>query len=224
MQKEVTIMRFHDRTEAGRELAASLLAYANRPDLVVLALSRGAVPMAFEVARALDSPLDIFLVGQLGVPGHEELTMGAIGTEGMGVRNEEVVKEQHVSEDVLEAVAEKERLELEQREHLYRGNRPPVHVRGHTVILVDDGLTPAANLRAAVAVLDQQRPIRITVAIPVAAPETCAELKSEAYDVVCARTPEPSRPVGTWYDDFAEPTDAEVHDWLERAAVEYAST
>lgn len=211
-------MLFHDRAEAGRVLAAELQAYANRPDILVLALPRGGVPVAFEVARALHAPLDVFLVRKLGLPGHEELAMGAIASGGVRVLNEDVVRALQVPDEVLEAVAAEEQAELERRERIYRGERPPPEVQGHTVLLVDDGLATGSSMRAAVAALRRLGPSRIVVAVPVAARQTCEELRAEVDDIVCARTPEPFYAVGLWYEDFAQTTDAEVHELLQRAA------
>jgi predicted phosphoribosyltransferase len=211
-------MYFRDRTEAGRRLAMGLGAYADRPDVLVLALPRGGVPVASEVARALHAPLDVFLVRKLGVPGHAELAMGAIATAGVRVINEEVVRALHIPQEAIDAVAAEEQQELERREQLYRDDRPVPVVRGRTVILVDDGLATGSSMRAAIAALRYLRPARIVVAVPVAAPDICAELQSEVDDVVCVQTPEPFHGVGLWYDDFSQTTDEEVHALLERAA------
>ena len=211
-------MLFRDRTDAGRQLAAELAPYAGRPDVRVLALPRGGVPVAFEVAKALRAPLDVFLVRKLGLPGHEELAMGAIASGGVRVLNEDVVRRAGVSDDVIDAVAAEEEEELERRERLYRGTRPPADVRDRTVILVDDGLATGATMRAAVVALRQQRPARIVVAVPVGAAETCAEFETEADVTVCAHTPEPFYGVGMWYGDFSQTTDEEVRELLERAA------
>jgi len=213
-------MLFRNRTDAGRQLAARLQAYANRPDVVVLALPRGGVPVAFEVARALHAPLDVFLVRKLGVPGHEELAMGAIASGGVRVLNEDVVRTLHIPEEAIDAVAAEEQQELERRESAYRGGRPPADVRGRTVILVDDGLATGSSMRAAVAALRRQEPARIVVAVPVGAVETCEDLGAEADEAVCVRTPDPFYAVGIWYGNFAQTTDEEVRDLLERAAEE----
>lgn len=210
-------MLFHNRAEAGRELAVKLTAYSGRPDVLVLALPRGGVPVAYEVAMALDAPLDVFLVRKLGVPGHEELAMGAIATGDVQVLNEDVVRSLGIPDEEIQWVAMKEMRELERRERIYRGNRPAPNVRGKTVILVDDGLATGSTMRAAVAALRQQKPARIVVAVPVSAPETCAEFRDEADECVCARMPEPFYAVGIWYEDFSQTTDQEVHDLLKRA-------
>jgi len=212
-------MKFQDRTEAGWLLAKKLMAYQNCPDVLVLALPRGGVPVADEVARALDAPLDIFLVRKLGVPGHEELAMGAIASDGVRVMNENVTQYLHIPDEVIEEVAAKEQQELERRERLYRQDRPPLDVQGRTVILIDDGLATGSTMRAAAAALRQQHPARIVVAVPVAASSTCDEFKDEVDEVICGVTPEPFYAVGLWYEDFSQTTDEEVRDLLERAVL-----
>lgn len=214
--------RFVNRTDAGRRLAASLSAYAGRPEGIVLALPRGGVPVAYEVARELDVPLDLFIVRKLGVPGHEELAMGAIATGGALVLDEAVVRQLGIREADVRAVMAAEQRELERREKEYRGDRPPPDIAGRTAILVDDGLATGASMRVAVAALKQEHPARIVVAVPIAPPETCDALRREADDVVCAVTPEPFYAVGLWYEDFTQTTDEEVHDLLERARHELA--
>jgi putative phosphoribosyl transferase len=213
-------MLFHDRSEAGRVLAEKLASYANRPDLLVLALPRGGVPVAYEVAQTLHAPLDVFLVRKLGLPGQEELAMGAIASGGTRVLNEEVVSKLNVPEEVIDMVAADEQQELNRRERDYRDGRLPPDVRGRTIILVDDGLATGSTMRAAVAALRQQAPARIIVAVPVGAPETCEDLQHEADEVVCAQTPRPFYAVGAWYDNFSQTTDEEVRDLLARAAEE----
>jgi len=208
---------YRDRREAGRYLAVKLADYAGRPDVLVLALPRGGVPVAYEVARALDAPLDLFLVRKLGVPGHEELAMGAIASGGVRLLNDEVVRGLRISPEVLDQVAATELAELERREREYRGNRPAPDVRDKTVIVIDDGLATGASMRVAVAALRQQHPARIVVAVPVASPATCAEFRDEVDEVICALTPEPFYAVGLWYDDFSQTTDEEVHDLLRQA-------
>lgn len=215
-------MLFRDRKEAGRLLARKLTTYADRPDVIVLALPRGGVPVAFEVARALHVPLDVFLVRKLGVPGHEELAMGAMASGGVLVLNAEVVRALRIPNDIVDKVVAKERQELERRERSYRGDRPAPDVRGRTIILIDDGLATGSTMRAAIAALRQQGPARIVVAVPVGAPETCAEFQDEADEAICAVTPEPFYAVGVWYRDFSQTTDEEVHDLLDRATAEYA--
>jgi putative phosphoribosyl transferase len=211
-------MIFHDRRHAGRLLARLLMDYADRTDVLVLALPRGGVPVGFEVARRLHAPLDVFLVRKLGVPGIEELAMGAISTGGVRVLNEDVVRGLQIPEATIEAVAAEEQRELERRERAYRDDRPPPKVRGRTVILVDDGLATGSTMRAAVAALRQQHPARILVAVPVASGSTCEEMQEVADNVVCAITPENFRAVGLWYEDFSQTTDEEVYDLLRQAA------
>src|SRR4051794_40685913 len=208
----MTEARFQDRTHAGRRLAAELAPYAGRPNLLVLALPRGGVPVGFEVAQALGAPLDVFLVRKLGLPGHEELAMGAIASGGIRVLNPDVVRMLRVPEHVIDAVAEKEQRELERRERAYRGDRPEPEIRGRTVILVDDGLATGSTMRAAVQALRSEHPERLVVAVPVAAPETCDAFRDEVDDIVCAVTPEPFYAVGLWYRDFSQTTDEEVHE------------
>src|SRR5438034_10406911 len=206
-----------DRTEAGRLLAAKLTAYANRPDVIVLALPRGGVPVAYEVARALNAPLDVFLVRKLGVPGYEELAMGAIATGGVRVLNDQLVGGLRIPDYIVDEVAASEQQELAWRERLYRGDRPAPDVRGRTVILVDDGLATGATMLAAVKALRQQQPARIVVAVPTASPETCEQLRAEVDDIICAITPEPFHAVGLWYEDFSQTKDEEVRDLLARS-------
>ena len=213
----MTPKRFSDRREAGRLLAAKLAAYANRPDVVVLALPRGGVPVAFEVAQALNAPLDVFVVRKLGVPGYEELAMGAVATGGLRILNDQIVQDLRIPDYVIDRVAAEEGEELTRRERAYRGGRPPLDVRGRTVILVDDGLATGATMCAAVMALRQHRPAHIVVAVPTASPETCEELKTEVDEVVCAITPEPFHAVGYWYEDFTQTTDQEVRELLARA-------
>lgn len=210
---------FRDRADAGRFLATRLGAYANRRDVLVLALPRGGVPVAFEVARSLRSPLDVFLVRKLGVPGHEELAMGAIATGGVRVLNEEVVQSLGLADEVVERVTEREQRELERRERSYRDALPAPDVRDRAVILIDDGLATGATMRAAARALRQREPARLIVAVPVASEETCRQFQSrgEADEIVCAATPEPFLAVGTWYEDFGQTTDEEVRDLLARA-------
>jgi predicted phosphoribosyltransferase len=208
--------RFANRSEAGKEVATKLMKYANRGDVLILALPRGGVPVAYEVARALRAPLDVFLVRKLGVPGHEELAMGAIASGGVRVLNDEVAI--YFDEAAIDAVAAREEEELKRRERLYRGDQPAPDVRGRTVILVDDGLATGSTMRAAAAALRKLQPAKIIVAVPVAAPETCDEFRSEVDEVVCAVTPEPFMAVGLWYEDFSQTSDEEVRELLEKAA------
>ena len=211
-------MRFQDRKAAGQTLARELAPYTNRPDVLVLGLPRGGVPVAFEVAEALNAPLDVFLVRKLGVPSQEELAMGAIASGGVQVLNEDVVLEFHLSEATINRVAAKEQHELERREHLYRDDRPAPELRRRTVILVDDGLATGATMRAAVRALRQQQPDRIVIAVPISSPETCRKFKDEVDDIICAVTPCPFHSVGLWYDNFSQTTDDEVSNLLKQAA------
>ena len=205
---------FRDRREAGRILATKLMAYADRPDVIVLALPRGGVPVAYEVARALDAPMDVFLVRKLGVPGHEELAMGAIASGGVGILNQDVVNGLSISGDVIESVAAREQEELVRRERAYRGVRPPPDIRGRTAILVDDGLATGASMQAAIMALRQMQPARIVVAVPTASPEACEAVRAAADDTICAITPTPFYGVGRWYEDFSQTTDGEVRTLL----------
>src|SRR5437762_959317 len=216
-------MIYRDRIHAGKHLASQLAHYANRDDVLVLALPRGGVPVAFEVAKALRAPLDIFLVRKLGVPGHEELAMGAIATGGVRVLNEDLVEHLLIPPGVIDSVAADELRELERREHAYRGNRPEPEVRGKTVILVDDGLATGSTMRAAAAALRQQSPARIVVAVPVSASQTCDEYRMGVDEIVCAITPEPFYGVGQWYNDFSQTTDEEVRDLLKQSRDKYAA-
>lgn len=213
-------MLFPNRTEAGRWLAERLQAYAHRPDVVVLALPRGGVPVGFELARALGVPLDVFLVRKLGLPGQEELAMGAIASGGVRVLNDDVVRALAVPSSVIDGVARREEQELRRREEAYRGSRPPPEVRGRVAILVDDGLATGSTMRAAVAAVRQMQPARVVVAVPVAAASTRDEIGAEVDEIVCATPPEPFLAVGRWYEDFSQTTDDEVRDLLERAARE----
>lgn len=209
--------RFRDRVDAGKTLAHLLSAWADRPDVIVFGLPRGGVPVAFEIARDLRAPLDVFLVRKLGVPGHEELAMGAIATGGVRVLNPEIVGPLGISEQALERVTERQQDELRRREEAYRGNRPAPDVRGKTAILVDDGLATGSTMRAAISALRQQGPERIIAASPVGAPSVCAELDRLVDRMICATMPEPFHAVGLWYDDFSETTDDEVRDLLARS-------
>ncbi len=205
---------FRDRRDAGRLLADKLAAYANRPDVIVLALPRGGVPVAYEVARRLVAPLDVFVVRKLGVPGYEELAMGAVATGGVRVLNDQLVESLGIPDQMIDAVVSREQQELARRERLYRGGRPPPDVGGRTAILVDDGLATGATMFAAIEALRKQNPARIVVAVPTASPDTCEEMKRKADEVICAITPEPFHAVGRWYRDFSQTTDEEVADLL----------
>jgi predicted phosphoribosyltransferase len=204
--------------DAGRRLAAKLTALPEQAEVVVLALPRGGVPVGFEVARRLRAPLDVFVVRKLGVPFHEELAMGAIASGGVRVLNLDVVEGLGIGEDVLDRIEKRERAELARRERVYRGDRPPIDVHGRTVILVDDGLATGATMRAAVAALRRLGPTRVIVAVPIASPEICEQLREEADEVICAVTPASLVAVGQGYEDFSQITDKEVRELLVQAA------
>jgi putative phosphoribosyl transferase len=210
--------RYRDRREAGAALARSLAPYARRtpadPPLMVLGLPRGGVPVAYEVARALEAPLDVLVVRKLGVPHHEELAMGAIGPGGVRVMNDDVIAELAIGTEAIERVIADEERELERREHDYRGARAPLDLQGKEVLLVDDGLATGASMRAAIAVARKHGAVRVIVAAPVAARATCKELAREADDVVCAQTPPHFSSVGAWYEDFSQTSDGEVRSLL----------
>ena len=204
-------MQFANRFEAGQLLAKKLIAYSNRSDVVVLALPRGGVPVAHEVAQALNAPLDVFLVRKLGVPGHEELAMGAIASGNVRVLNDDLVDYLAVPDDLIDKVAEREQYELERREKLYRGFSPPITVSGKTVIIVDDGLATGSTMRAAIKALKKMAPAKVIVAAPVAARETCESFKTDVDSTcVCVMSPEPFQGVGLWYRDFSQTSDEEV--------------
>jgi len=207
-------MIFRDRTEAGQVLASKLTKYLNQVNTVILALPRGGVPVAYEIGKELGLPVDIFVVRKLGVPGHEELAMGAIASGGVRHINRDVVDQLRIDSETIEVASRREQKEIERREQLYRGQRPPVDVRNKTVILVDDGLATGSTMRAAIAALRQHRPARIVVAVPAAAPQTCSEIADEVDEIICAATPEPFYAVGQWYQEFSQTTDVEVRDGL----------
>lgn len=209
--------RYPNRSAAGQVLAGHLLHYAQRPDVLVLALPRGGVPVAFEVARVLHAPLEVFLVRKLGVPGHEELAMGAIASGGVRVINQAVVGPMQIPSDAIERIAERELAELNRRAALYRDGWPEPEWAGKVVILVDDGLATGSTMRAAVVAVRQLQVSRIVVAVPVASVETYAAFTSEVNEIVCPLTPPDFRAVGQWYDDFAQTTDEEVRELLSAA-------
>jgi predicted phosphoribosyltransferase len=212
------IKPFADRREAGRVLAEELSNFAGRPDVVVLGLPRGGVPVAYEIARALGAPLDVFMVRKLGVPGHEELAMGAIASGGAVVLNDEAIEGLRITREEIDEEIGREREELARRERVYRRGREPLDVAGKVAIVVDDGLATGSTMRAAVAALRTREPAAVVVAAPTGAPETCAAMKAIADDCVCAITPSPFRAVGLWYADFEQTSDDEVRALLERAA------
>lgn len=210
-------MIFRDRREAGRVLAQKLEKYGGRTDAIVLALPRGGVPVGYEIAKSLNIPLDVFVVRKLGVPGHEELALGAIASGGIRVLNDDIVLALQIPDEAIEAVAEEEQRELERREKLYREGKPPLDVRNRLIILVDDGLATGATMRAAAIALRQEGVKAVVVAVPVAARSTCQEFRSEVDDIVCAVTPEPFLGVGSWYRDFSQTSDQEVIELLRKA-------
>lgn len=210
--------RYRDRIQAGRVLADQLLEYKHRPDVLVLALPRGGVPVAYEIAQRLQIPMDVFIVRKLGVPKHEELAMGAIAANGVRVINSDVVKSMHISESVIDHVSALETQELQRREKLYRGNRSFPSVRNRSVILVDDGLATGATMKAAVYALRQQQPASIVVAVPVAARVVYLEFQHIVDRIVCPMTPDMFYGVGWWYDNFSQTSDQEVRDLLARSA------
>ncbi|MDA8125098.1 MAG: phosphoribosyltransferase [Deltaproteobacteria bacterium] len=211
------MFRFKDRRQAGQLLAERLFKYAGAPETIVLGLPRGGVAVAYEVAVKLELPLDVFLVRKLGVPGYEELAMGAIASGGVRVLNQDVLRQIRISESAVEAVTRKEERELLRREEAYRGNRARLDVKALTAILIDDGLATGATMRAAVTALRKQEAKRIVVAVPAAAPETCDEFRAEVDEIVCAITPTPFHAVGIWYEDFSQTTDEEVQQLLKAA-------
>jgi len=209
---------FKDRVDAGRKLAKELPKYANISDVLILALPRGGVPVAFEVAKELNVKMDVFIIRKLGVPGNEELAMGAIASDNIIVLNEDVVRSFQISKQVIDAVAARELRELERREHTYRGNRPKPNINGLTVILIDDGLATGATMRAAAAAVKTKNPTKIVIAVPTGAPDTCRSFEGKVDEVICVATPEPFYGVGAWYEDFSQTTDEEVCELLDKAA------
>jgi putative phosphoribosyl transferase len=212
--------RFRDRAEAGRLLAERLRGYSGRDDVVVLALPRGGVPVAYEVAKALGAPLHVFVVRKLGVPGHEELAMGAIASGGLLVLDEGLVRRLGIGREQLERAIAAESRELERREAAYGDGRGPPDLEGKTVVIIDDGLATGATMRAAALAVRRLSPARLVVAVPVAAGETCDQFRDVVDEIVCDVTPRPFRAVGLWYDDFSQTTDDEVRELVGRAAEE----
>ena len=208
---------FEDRVDAGKKLAKELSKYANRSDVLILALPRGGVPVAFEVAKELNVKMDVFIVRKLGVPGNEELAMGAISSDNVLVLNEDIVKSFQIPERVINMVAENELKELKRRERTYRGDRPNPEISGSTVILIDDGLATGATMRAAASAIKTKNPAKIVVAVPTGAPDTCEIFKKEVDEVICVATPEPFYGVGAWYGNFSQTTDEEVCELLDKA-------
>lgn len=208
---------YRNRENAGQDLAKRLKTYVNGPDGVVLALPRGGINVAFEVAKALNLPLDVVVVRKLGVPDQPELAMGAIASGGVRVLNQQLMRQAQISNERIESVAQQEVKELMRQERLYRNGRPPVDLEHKTVILIDDGLATGATMRAAITAIREQKPQQIIIAVPVATPSMCQELESEVDEIICLKTPEPFISVGTWYDDFSQTTDEEVIQLLSRA-------
>lgn len=216
--------RFRDRRSAGQLLARQLDAYAHRSDVVVLGLPRGGVPVAFEVADALDAPLDVFVVRKLGVPFQPELAMGAIASGGVKVLNDDVVAMANITPDIVARAVSAEERELERREHLYRNGRPPLALTGKIVILTDDGLATGSTMRAAVAAVRRLQPARVIVAVPVGAKESCRLLEETADDVICLQVPDPFSAVGMWYEDFSQTSDDEVRMLVEEASLRHVES
>src|SRR5436190_14897561 len=219
MERHTMETKFRNRQDAGKFLAAKLKHFDNDPDVIVLALPRGGVPVAYEIARELNAPLDIFIVRKLGAPIYEELAMGAIASGGVRVLNEDLIRKLGITPRMIDAVAEEQQRELERREHEYRRDREPLDVTGRKVILVDDGLATGASMRAAVQALRKRNTKRIIVAVPVGAPETCEQFENEVDEVVCGKRPEDLGAVGAWYEDFTQTTDEEVCELLDRTAL-----
>lgn len=208
---------FRDRRAAGKKLAEKLIQYSDRADVIILALPRGGVPVAYEVAYALRVPMDIFIVRKLGWPGHEEMAIGAIASGGVKVLNEDIVRYLNIPEALIDAVAKRELRELERREQAYLGNRPKLELNDRTVIIVDDGLATGASMRAAIRGVRAHSPAQVIIAVPTAAPETCEALTAEVDHIICATTPEPFYGVSRWYEDFSQTTDEEVRTLLQNA-------
>lgn len=217
-EEDTVLGSFRDRTDAGRKLALKLAAYANHPEVLVLALPRGGVPVAFEIACRLNAPLDVFLVRKLGLPGQRELAMGAIASGGIQVLNERLVQELSLSQTIIEAVTAREQHELERRENLYRSGRATPEIKGRTVIVVDDGIATGTTMLAAITALKQEQPAHLIIAVPVASPEIYAEFGGLVDEMVCLMTPKTFFAIGLWYEDFSQTTDQEVCDLLARAA------
>lgn len=209
-------MLFHDRQDAGQQLANTLENYAKQPNTIVLALPRGGVPVGYEIAHALKLPLDVFLVRKLGVPGQEELAMGAIAPNDIEILNKDIVQQLHLPREAIDDVKKKEQVVLKERSRLYRGNREPLKVKDQTIILVDDGIATGATIRAAITALRHMGCKRLIIAVPVAPESTCQELINEVDELVCLQMPEPFYAIGNWYDDFSQTTDKEVQKLLRR--------
>ncbi len=211
---------FEDRTDAGKKLAKQLTEYKDKKDVIVLGLPRGGVPVAYEVAKTLHAPLDVFIVRKLGVPGQPELAMGALASGGVRVMNDNVIRQSGVSEKQIEEIVEQERQILKEREEIYRQTRPNVEIAGKTVLLVDDGLATGASMRAAVSALQELNPEKIIIAVPTAPADTCEDFKSQVDQVVCLRNPSPFWGVGGSYQNFSQTSNEEVRELLERSEKE----
>jgi predicted phosphoribosyltransferase len=208
------MIRFHNRTEAGRMLAQKLTQYLNQKDLIVLALPRGGVPVAFAVAQALNAPLDVCIVRKLGVPGQKELAMGAIASGGVAVLNFDVINTLGINKEIIEVVALEELQELQRRDRNYRGDAPPINIKNRTVILIDDGIATGSTMRVAIALIKKQEPKKLIVAVPVAPLSTYEDLQLEVDEIVCLQIPEIMSAIGLWYEDFSQTTDEEVRELL----------
>jgi putative phosphoribosyl transferase len=213
---------FSNRTQAGQMLATKLTDYANNPDTIIVGLTRGGVPVAYEIAKLLNLPLDICIIRKLGVPGNDELAIGALASDGIRVLNEHIIREFHISQNVIDTITTRELRELQRREQLYRSNRPPMNLVNKTVILVDDGVATGSTIRAAIAIIKQEKPKSIILAIPVAPILVYQQLQTEVSSVVCLLTPEPFYNVGFRYDDFSQVTDEEVRDLVEQLDLRFS--
>ena len=218
VDRETELIMFEDRADAGRRLASRLGAYRNRKDVVVLGIPRGGVPVAFEIAAALDAPLDVFVSRKLGVPGQEELAFGAVASGGVRILDREITEAVGISDAEVERITANVRKEVERREKVYRGGRQPLMVQGQTVILVDDGIATGSSMRAAIGALRQMKPVRLVVAVPVAPLSTCNRLRQEVDELICVQTPEDFYAIGQFYEDFSQVADEEVTRLLHRAA------
>ncbi|KKG14789.1 phosphoribosyl transferase [Methanosarcina sp. 2.H.T.1A.6] len=208
---------FKNRADAGKRLAKELMTYSNRPDVLILALPRGGVPVAFEVAKKLNVKMDVFVVRKLGVPGNEDLAMGAIASEDVRVLNEDIVRSFKIPDRVIATIAINELRELERRERIYRRNHPKLNISGMTVILIDDGIATGASMHAVVEALKTKNPAKLVVAVPTASPDTRSFFEDKVDEIICITTPEPFYSVGTWYGDFSQTTDEEVCELLDKA-------
>lgn len=211
---------FNDRVDAGRKLAKELSEYAKRSDVIILAIPRGGVPVAFEVAKELNVKMDVCVVRKLGIPGEEEIAMGAIASDNIIVLNDDIVRSHQITKQVIDTAVSKERIELERRERIYRGNRPKPNITGLTVILIDDGVATGATMRAAVSAVETEKPAKIVIAVPTGIQATCSSFEGNVNEVIiCASTPEPFFGIGAWYEDFSQTTDEEVCELMKKATI-----